>query len=1657
MASFDERRKTARKEYNDKVKSGNVGYRVTSTSDPKYKALKDQGVVIYTPFSEAYAEYTKTMQEISKEEKEERRAKAEAKKKKNSELDKYVESGETTASTTDVYDKSVDQKNKSNWIKGVAKKAKGLIAAGQSIYGEVSDAAGRLQSSYNSFVSGAAALSKKANLDSLLKKLGLGDNKLLKALSSKFGLKSGLFDSWASDLVNAGMSFANTMMADIGNGILQGLYSKLNNENVFDKVILNSVVKPLRYAGANPNYKNTLLRACLESDMPKCLDYLDGYNSTKYLHTNNMWRRGIYAGKRGCWKVSKYIIEELNDQYTKYNNGTATGDEDIAFWYKSKMVEIFKCNIVYGYSNFDEDSFLDLSNVNTKVLRNYSYYGDNDITFNKKYKISSAEINTIAKLVNVNKFGADGNNKSSFKGGWNDPGAGTNIDVSNFSHIKKYIDPRNGNIKKLYVIMAAGSDEVRLVNEPLYKRLKYPMLDMLSKSTSKMIDSMLKSKTYNDLRYLFDTNGDKNGEGFVAGLIHNALKELQRVKALRTMDDIYKSRSTLNNKETEIGDFVPYVAPSTPTSTTSTDTSTTQLEEEAAIDKIIKDGVVDDAAFEAIGASSSDFKILNVTGMTPDQQTSAISSLIGSNTSLTLADTRALNKFSDTELSYSNTNIFVLYSSKTSNYTGTTEANKERIFKQLVAMDMLKNYASKYSIEALKSWYGSTTLDPIYEKDANGNIIYDANENGIVLGHSKVSTPDPVLSEFLDKFKDIANSIKKYYSDKAGSDKYTVKFDNQGIGETPNPIVDITPYSTLSSKPMDLTDESHKFVFLGWSKDPLSEEVFNYATSFITEDLVLYAIWEEANNFILEAKLLKENNSTLDETVYATIDHSTKSIYFPIKTKEKTSGSYVINISGAKGAACSVVTGSSVFITPDGQQNIMVTDIYGEQWLYSLKLVEVPNDAKRIAYITKEATISGISDSKLYLKSNSQNIDLTGISASRVGCNFNGWTLMSDGTGKITELAYESIASFQLVYAKVVEQEYAISYNDRLGLSFSGKHQSNYPTKYTYRSGAKLDTPEKDGYQFLGYYSDPSCEENSLLRNIPKFYGQSNIAIYADWMEQSLYDAQQNGIVVEGYTIDLAKIVFYTRYVVEGGEQWVVTNTGLARYTSVGDKISQARIDVDNTPLGISYVSNAGIFLCITKTSRGKINLYVSKDRGANWTWVSDVTDLKFQFFSGTGFETIEYLTFYLRLIYQGILFELKDNKIYANDNLFIDSNNVPMLEGLTISGVSVTIDGAFYLLVIGHGVIKITFKDFTIESIVDTENNNAIIVPAPNKENITSEQVRVWRDTDSYTIDTASVGSAYNNINANAAGSELNDDFDIDDPEIVANILRNARDVKVVIRTFRNASRLTYKTSSDGKLVPVYGPNDPGDWIWEENPDTVQEDNTPPVLWLAGYNNQGKYIPDISNPKEEVVLELRDTAIIKECVIKDGDLFKYHNETITPDNYKYYIGWNKNDGSARGLILTASYMNNYWNQPNKQSEDWEVKIDKYEMVEDEHGVYHKRFFTTNNEDDTNNKVNKFYINPEGSSDFQEYRSNNYGNEDSKRTAYYEMIKNEQKSTAEAYKSAYTVTQNANGTTRYDGITEDFYKYITGGCKEDAAKQAAICNSKNSGSETTEG
>lgn len=1581
----------------------------------------------------------------------------------NSELDKYIQGGTKLSSSIDTFNKSVSQKNKSNWLSGLS----GLINKGAGL---ISQLEGTL-----------SGFSKKASLDGLLKSLGLNDSALFKTISSRLGLKSGLFDTWASDLVNSGMAFINTGLADIGNGLLQGLASKLSNLSVMDNTILNSVVKPLRYTGANPNYKNTLLKACLESDLPQCLAYLDGYNNTEYNHNNNMWKRGTYAARHGCWKVSKYILEILDKGLKKYGNGTQTDDEDLIFWYKSRMIEIFRATVIYSYSNFDEACFNELIKVNNDLLGNYSYYGDNDITFNNKYRFTPSEIDTMAPIVKMTDYGND-DNKSSFVAGWQDPGAGTNIDISRITHTVDYIDPRNGNIKILYVLMANNvtSDTARLVNKELHDRLKISMLNLWAKMNSNMLNAALNSKTYKDLVYLLDT---ENGV-VLASQIHAALTALQDTHVLRTMDDIYRERTTANSfdvekwesKDKDIGDFNPYVKPSSgdPTSTTTTtttttnpsstttdpsvptpgkgtDTSETPKEQQEHVNERVEDNTVDNDFFKAIGSTHADFKILDVTDMNASQRASAISSIMAGG-SYELVDTKTLNKMNNVDVEYNELHTFMIYCKNKAGYESATSEIKDGIFKQLVAISLVKNYVHIYSVDYLKLWYGETKRTPVYDKDDKGNIIYDpSNNTPIIRTYTKTHTQDADIAKYLEQYRVVANELARYFRDLHKNEKFKITFDNQRIGNTPNALTDITPFSVLTTDLPRLTDGGNKFVFIGWTTVPGDKStLFNRSNTLIARDLTLYALWTEAATYIVSAKLLKADNSTLDEDIYATVDHTSKTVFFPIKEKEQTSGAYIINIEVSEGSTSSINMGEKVYLTADGIQTATITDIYGNKTIYTLKSVSVPDNAKRVCYINREAKIVGLRDGLLYVNPE-QSISLSEVSVTRTGFTGSGWTIMSDGTSVITSIEYDTANSFTLVYPKLTETEYIVTYNDKNGVPFSGTHSASYVTKFTYRDGAILDTPTKNGYVFLGYFTDPSCSESTKLTNIPRFFKNENFTIYADWIDSATHEAQTGNVLVNGVAIDLSKLTFYTRYIVSGGLQWAVTTTGLAKYTAIGDLINRVSLDNNNTPLGITYDAETDMFLCVAKTNSGKLNLFYSVDDGIKWTFATEVTGFRFIFFAGTGLQTLEFLMYYTTMVYQGIVFTLENNKICANGTPVIDGDNVPILEGKTISGFSITIDGSFYLLIVGFGVLRLTFDDFDFEMVPDPDaepGSTDTTVTRPGAENVKSENVQPWDpNKDPPSVDNTSVGSPYNNIKADASGSKLNDDFDIDDPEIINNILKNAQDKSVSIRAFRNASILKYNIASDGKYVPVYGPNDINNWVWEENPEALNRDEQPPVLWLINYQNKGKYIPSINNPLELVTLNRKETPIVKEVIVKAGNLLEYHKELITKDNYRNYIGWNKKDDSnPRGKILTSSYMNSYWNIADKKPEEWEIKIDKQEMVEDEHGVYHKRFFTSGSADDHDPNVNKFYIDPEGTQDFKDYKSENHGSSTSE---YYKMIESEQKNIADSYKGKYLVTQNANGSERYDGITKDFYKYITGGFKEDVDVQTKIFENKN--------
>lgn len=1553
-------------------------------------------------------------------------------------LSNYIKNGTKLESSLDLFNASLTQNKKASWFNKVINNASGL--------------ANKISNAMSSFQSALNSLQSKFNVDSLLKKMNLGDNKLLKSLASKYGLKSGLLDSWASDIVNVGMSWVNTAIGDLGNGLLQGIMSKLNNWSVFDTVILNSVVKPLRYAGANPNYRNTLLRACLESDMPKCLDYLDGYNGTKYLHNNNMWKRGTYAARHGCWQVPKYICEHLNEGYVTYSASTQTGDPDIAYWYKSKMVEIFKTTLVYGYTVFDTDSFNKFTNVNTSVLRNYSYYGDNDQTFNKRYKINSGDINRMAKIVKVTKFG-NSNNKTGVVGGWNDPGAGTTIDISNISHQEPYIDVRNTNIKKLYILMTAPnlSDAERLVNEPLHKRLKYPMLDVLSRANSSMLNTLNNSKTYNDLRYLFDTNGDKNGNGLVAGLIHNSIKELQRVHALRTLDDIYKTTQVgLKKDTTDIGDFRPYVVDDPDTTTKnkiiSTDTSTTLSEEETAIDAIL-DKVVLDPIFTELGLTRKDFAILDTYGLTEEEKTSKISAILNKNSNLKNADTFELKHWNDIDVEYSTKHSFVLYCTHPEKLEDLTETNKEKVRKQILAIELVKQYAKTYSLASMKTWYGKSSNTPVYEKDVNGNIIYDTNGDPNVTGYTFNHTPDKVLSDYLDGLAAIAGELKTYFQNHIGTNRYTVTFDNQGIGENIDTIQNITPLSTLANYAVKgLTDSNRKFVFLGWAEDPYADSFFDFENTYITDDIVLYAIWDEAKNLVTEAKLCKENNSTIEQTVYATIDNVNNIIYFPLKESEKSGGNYVVSLKWSNGAFSNVNDGSYVYLDSDVSQSqkIIISNIYGKKREYSLKITEIPEEAKRIGYIINEGYISGFTEDMLYIAA-SETKEIT-LSCERTGFEFEGWCNNTTFANKISSISFDSIVDQCLIYAKLTEIKYDISYLDQTAAPFSGTHASDYALKFTYTKGAKLDKPTKDGYIFLGYFSEPGCGDSALLRNIPRFYASKDIVIYAKWIDAELYKILINGLDIDGVKVDFTRIAFYTRYIVRGGKQWVVTNTGLAIYTSIGDLISRASIGNNCTPIGISYLADNDTFLTVVKTKNGRIHLYKSSDRGITWSFAADITGIGINFFTGTGFETLEFLTFFLRVLYQGLIYEVKDNKIYIDDTVVFSKDNLPgiaeVFDDYSLGGISVTIDGAFYLLFVNDGIYRLTILNgFSIEKYFSPNNPDKATIAVPTVNDLHIEKIKNWVDGDSYKIDTSSIGTAYNNVDPNAESTDLNDDFDIDDEAVRSNILRNAADKFIEVRTYRNASRITFTTSSDGKTVPVYDANYPLDWIWEQNQNSDTDEGRPPALWLAGYRNRAIYQPNITNPKETIILNKKDSSKTKERIVSNTDIFDWHEETITSENWKNYIGWTRKDGTEE-ILLTQSYMAGIWNVVNKSNETWLVKLDKREV--EKINVSHPDGSTTT---ESVYKGRSKEIVP--SEDYTEYKQS--GLSGVATLEYANVVAAEQSEKANAYKDQYTVTKNANGSKRYAGISEEFYKYITEGYVKDKEIQETLLGKQGTG------
>lgn len=123
----------------------------------------------------------------------------------------------------------------------------------------------------------------------------------------------------------------------------------------------------------------------------------------------------------------------------------------------------------------------------------------------------------------------------------------------------------------------------------------------------------------------------------------------------------------------------------------------------------------------------------------------------------------------------------------------------------------------------------------------------------------------------------------------------------------------------------------------------------------------------------------------------------------------------------------------------------------------------------------------------------------------KAGYQFDGWYPNSDGSGvawSTTDANWTSDANTRSanikVYACYSYKTYSITYKDEGNVTFSGTHGDGYPTTHTYNTGTDLVDPTKTGYDFDGWYTTSTCDDDPITSIGATAY-TDNITLYAKW------------------------------------------------------------------------------------------------------------------------------------------------------------------------------------------------------------------------------------------------------------------------------------------------------------------------------------------------------------------------------------------------------------------------------------------------------------------------------------------------------------------------------------------------------------------------------
>jgi len=346
-------------------------------------------------------------------------------------------------------------------------------------------------------------LSLKALLEKGLGLLSLANVKsslLSKLDNTPFSLKSAGLGGLVKLLTISEKIFGN-LVQQIAGEVLSRIF-------IPDPVYLASLIA-FDVAGAdleiNGNYIRKLI---LRRDITIALKWWDKTWGISYtgLKSDRFTSDGVIAAKAGSYKNLEYILGEFKkshstlidalrtlpvvtetnidkmnqsekDLYKKRNNLANYSEEVYAM-----MVYLLKELIVSSYSNFTAD---ELKNLLNKTGIQPSVFGLTDTRFGGKFAIVLSDINKCAPFFKMNAFNEIGefsNIRSSRYRRQYIKEHGHPPSESRSSSLFKYINPRNRNIKRLYLVLVSKDYDSVMYNPLFAERLGYKIANVFLKS-----------------------------------------------------------------------------------------------------------------------------------------------------------------------------------------------------------------------------------------------------------------------------------------------------------------------------------------------------------------------------------------------------------------------------------------------------------------------------------------------------------------------------------------------------------------------------------------------------------------------------------------------------------------------------------------------------------------------------------------------------------------------------------------------------------------------------------------------------------------------------------------------------------------------------------------------------------------------------------------------------------------------------------------------------------------------------------------------------------------------------------------------------------------------------------------------------------------------